>query len=290
LRPRGRHLGSLGVVLAALFVATGAYAQTTAVDTVDGGADASVIAKRGERWQETPQVPPTPVGGCLTGAVSLVPASTDPSQRWSVGTISVNWKVALRSQPTVKGAVVVVGDSLTLAATEETMRNLIDAGYGPICIDGGVGRRVGPTSGSAVSSGVEVIARIMASDAAWQTAQIHWVVALGTNDVSSGTSTYAAAIQRAITAIGSTSFPIRWVDVRTRRNEDAQVAYIDWRYLENTWNSRLSAAGLTVVGWSAATAATPWNYIIALPDYVHLVAPAGEVLRADLVSQSLLTG
>lgn len=280
----------MAIVLATLAVATSASAEIPWITSADGPADATAPAERGARVQVEPIPPPPIAAGCTTGTVSRVAATTDPAQRWLVGTVSTNWKVALYTGSGPRGTVAVIGDSLTLAAQEETMRYLINAGFGPICIDGGVARRVGPTTNSPVSSGVEVIGRIRASDPVWSDPSVHWVLAFGTNDVGSSTSTYAAAIQRGIAAVGVTSYPIRWVDVRTRRNEDTRnPARPDWRFLENTWNAKLVAAGLRIIGWSAATATTPSRYIIALPDYVHLTT-TGEVLRGDLIGQSLVAG
>ena len=284
--PRRLLPALLGLVVFAAFVPTSAAVGV--IDSVNDGAQATASAARGARTQLTPIPTPPMYGGCLVGTVARVSASIDPQQRWWVGKVSDNWKASFRAEAGVLGPVVVVGDSLTLASAEETMRRLVTDGFGPICIDGGVGRRVGPVTGSKVSSGVEVIARIKASDPVWQMALVRWVLAFGTNDVSQGISTYPATIQRGIAAVGVSSYPIYWVDVRTRRDkiDYGTATPPNWRLMETTWNTRLVEAGVTIVPWAATVAPSTSTYIISLPDYVHLTL-AGEDLRGLLIHQTL---
>jgi hypothetical protein len=276
----------MGLVVFAAFVPTSAADGVIA--TIDGPADVSAPAVRGARTQVNPLPPPPTYSGCLVGTVTRVSTSIDPAQRWWVGKVSDNWKASFRAEAGVLGPVVVVGDSLTLASAEETMRRLVNDGFGPICIDGGVARRVGPVTGSKVSSGVDVIARIKASDPVWQMPIVRWVLAFGTNDVGQGIPTYAPTIQRGIAAVGVSSYPIFWVDVRTRREkiDYGTVTPPNWRLMETTWNARLADAGVTIIPWAASVEPDTSTYIISLPDYVHLT-PAGEDLRGLLIHQAL---
>ncbi len=194
--------------------------------------------------------------------------------------MNVNWQVAFHSEVGPRGPVVVVGDSLTLGAENATMRELLAGGYGPICIDGGVSRRMTVGGTSSVSNAVNVIARIKASDPWWAKPDVRWVLAIGTNDVRQldQSAAYSSTIQVGITAVGTSNFPICWVDVRTRRE--------GWAPFETQWNTAMHIPGVTVIGWAAAVAATPETYMYGYPDWVHLLS-AGNVLRGHLIRLAL---
>lgn len=246
--------------------------------------DTSAVAVRGQRTQVAPIVLGPPAGGCLVGTVSRVASAIDPARRWQVGSVSSSWKASFRAESGAKGPVVVVGDSLTLSAMEETMRYLVDAGYGPVCIDGGVARRMEVGTGGSVSSAVEVIARIKASDPVWRMPTVRWVLAIGTNDARpNNTSTFAATIQKGRTAVGTSSYhPLLWIDLRTRREEIGA----GWEAIENQWNAALVAPRTVVIQWAAEVAASPESYIIGTPDWTHLTT-GGQYLRGQLTLQAL---
>lgn len=266
------------VVACSVLATAHVAASLDPITTIDGAADGSTAAVRGARTQVEPLPPPPSHGGCLTGSVARVSSAVDPAQRWYVGTISINWKVTFYPTSGLRGPVAIVGDSLTLGSENSLMRNLIDAGYGPICVDGGVSRRmtVGATSG--VSNAVNVIARIKASDPVWRVPVVRWVLGIGTNDARmTNMSTYPTTIQAGRTAIGGGYyFPIWFINVRTRQlfNKPA----------EDLWNATLQVPGITIIDWAAAADPALDTYIGG--DYIHLT-PAGYTMRGALVRQVL---
>ena len=228
--------------------------------------------------QLLPLPPPPAYGGCLTGSVAKVATWVDSAQRWSVGTMSTNWKVVFHAEVGVRGPVAVVGDSLTLGAENATMRELLAAGYGPICIDGGVARRMTVGGTSSVSNAVNVIARIKASDPWWAKPDVRWVLAIGTNDARmTNMPSYPTTIQEGIAAVGVSNFPIFWIDVRTRVLYNLPA--------DDLWNANLHRPGVSVIGWAAAVDLSPATYINST-DYIHLLS-AGNALRGQLIRLAL---
>ena len=276
---RPAHRRTLLVAATAVLscVAVVQVAAADPLDPIDDAASASAVAVRGASVQAVPPPPPADHAGCTKGVGTRVSASVDPAQRWYVDVQNTNWKIAFYPRPGPRGAVAVVGDSLTLAAMEETMRELIGAGYGPVCIDGQVSRRVSIYT-SSIPSGVQEIARIKGTDPVWRLDHVRWVLALGTNDARANTSTYAATIQNGRNAVGASSVPIFWINVRTRLGEP----YTNY---ENQWNTRLPGASTVVINWSAAVQTSPSAYINNT-DLIHLTA-AGEVLRAQITVAAL---
>ncbi len=277
------HRRSLFVVAAAVFSAGAIVGVALAdqIDSINGAAAAGEVAVRGAATQVEQPAPPPDHGGCLKGVGTRVSAAVDPAQRWLIDIQDTTWrywKISFYPRPGVRGAVSVVGDSLTVASTEETMRELIDAGYGPICIDAQVARRVSVYT-SALPSGVQEIARIKSSDAVWRLDTVRWVIALGTNDTRADISNYSATIQKGRDAVGPMAVPIYWIDVRTRLG----APYTTY---ENAWNERLPGPNIVVIGWAAAVAASPTTYINNT-DLIHLT-PAGEVLRGQITRAALL--
>ncbi|MDO8390667.1 MAG: hypothetical protein Q7V57_09280 [Actinomycetota bacterium] len=270
-------------MVAALAVTVSAFAHGAGATPTEP-ADPSAVAVRGQRTQVAPIALGPPAGGCLVGTVSRVASAIDPARRWQVGTVSSSWKASFRAESGSKGPVAVVGDSLTLSSMEETMRYLVDAGYGPVCIDGGVARRMEVGTGGSVSSAVEVIARIKASDPVWQMPTVRWVLAIGTNDARpNNTSTFAATIQKGRTAVGTSYHPLLWIDLRTRREEIGA----GWDAIEDQWNAALVAPRTVVIRWAAEVAPSPESYIIGTPDWTHLTT-GGQYLRGQLTLQALI--
>lgn len=279
---RHPHRRALAVGVATLL--TGVVVARVEADgtitAIDAPAQATDVAARGAMEQvEQPTTPPDH-SGCLKGPGTKVAASIDPAQRWYVDVQSTEWnawKIAFYPRPGTRGAVALVGDSLTVAAMDETMAELIDAGFGPVCIDGQVARRVSVYTAS-TPSGVQEIARIKATDAVWRLATVRWVLALGTNDARANISSYSATIQKGRDAVGAVTVPLYWIDVRTRLG----TPYTNY---EDQWNSRLAAAGTVVIGWAAAVAPSPALYINNT-DLIHLTS-AGEDLRAQITRVAL---
>jgi len=269
-------------VALALFAGAAASAQAgmpaDPITSIDSAADGTTSAVRGGRVQVEPIPPPPSYSGCLTGSVAKVSAAVDPAQRWWVGTISSNWKSTFYPTAGQRGPVAVVGDSLTLGSENSLMRSLIDSGYGPICVDGGVARRMTVGGTSSVSNAVNVIARIKASDPVWRMPVVRWVLGIGTNDARmTNMSTYPTTIQAGLSAIGGGNFPVWFVNVRTRQLYNKPA--------EDRWNSNLHVAGVLIIDWAAAVEATPEVYISS-GDYIHLT-PAGYAMRGVLVRQVL---
>ena len=173
-----------------------------------------------------------------------------------------------------------VGDSLTYGALNATMNRLIDAGFGPICIDGAVSRRV-VVAGS-VNSGVQVVTRLKGGSSVWRAPNVRWVLALGTNDARSS-SAYVASdsgtIQKGVNAVGATTNPILWVDVRTFRGGS-------YTYFEDQWNVRLTGARIVPISWSAFVDGHPNPVSLFARDRIHLTGSAYK-LRGNLVADAV---
>lgn len=116
--------------------------------------------------------------------------------------------------------VAVVGDSLTVSATDEITRALEAIGVATIVVDAQESRRMASGS-SGLRSGVAAI-----EDVLDEHEPDLWVVALGTNDVASGTlpDGFVQDLRDTIAAVPATS-PLVWVDVwiRDRQEEVAEA-------------------------------------------------------------------
>jgi lysophospholipase L1-like esterase len=116
-------------------------------------------------------------------------------------------------------AVAVVGDSLTLGAQLEITSTLSGLGLGVVAIDGQVSRRM-TSSTDTIRSGLAVVEEV----AATSSPRI-WVIALGTNDVASGSSPgqIRGSVERVLAAIPPDALVV-WVDTWIRDERDAVVA------------------------------------------------------------------
>jgi lysophospholipase L1-like esterase len=116
-------------------------------------------------------------------------------------------------------AVAIVGDSLTYSAQTEIVESLATLGLGDVVVDGQVSRRM-TSSTDTIRSGETVVLQIAA-----EAAPRVWVIALGTNDVASGSSadSIRASVQRVLDAIPDDSLVV-WVDTYIRDEHDAVVA------------------------------------------------------------------
>lgn len=284
-------LGAAALVVLAVVVPTVGATPVPTLTSIDGAAEvvtvpSSVVgADRRERSQVEPQPIAPTYGGCLQSGYSTTTVGTAPNtwKRISKPETTYPWLIGFRSTAGPRGAIVVVGDSLTVFSFNSTMTELISLGYGPICMDASVGRMASPKpNGSRSTSGAGVIERIKASDAVWRLDNTTWVVALGTNDVAYASSStvveYATAhIADVRTAIGALRVPQYWVNVRTLRPTTQAK--------EDAWNGVLAAPGVTVIDWSAVVARTPGVHINST-DLVHLTT-AGNAVRVPLLINSL---
>lgn len=214
--------------------------------------------------------------GCLPGVGKL-----DPTKRWyrqdntSASTSSIGFYP--NSGP--RGALAVMGDSLTWQTMSGTMNRLIDAGFGPICADGAVFRAT-TVAVAGVNSGVNATNRLK-TVAFWTAPTVRWVVGIGTNDVGAAGTTAAqrSRIDGMMSAIGVTTRPVLWINVRTRRG--------DYQAAESRFNAALVATpNLRVIDWSAMVAPSPATYITSY-DMVHLTA-TGIAQRPVLVANTLV--
>ena len=166
----------------------------------------------------------------------------------------------------------VVGDSLTLAASDE-IRSALDAvGVEAIAIDGAENRRM--IHGAEPAPGLDSITTI-ASEA---TPEL-WVVALGTNDVgaASDPDSYAGDVRRLLDEIPEAA-PVVWVDVWIRDRKPAveranealrEVLAERPGAIVADWYSHGDDAGLVTV------------------DGVHLTADGRRVFAATIVDAVL---
>lgn len=214
--------------------------------------------------------------GCLPGVGKL-----DPTKRWyrqdntSASTSSIGY------YPTAgpRGALAVMGDSLTWQTMSGTMNRLIDAGFGPICADGAVFRAT-TVAVLGVNSGVNATGRLRASPF-WAAPTVRWLVSIGTNDVGTASTTAAqrTRIDGMMAAIGLTTRPVLWMNIRTRRS--------DYQAVETRFNAAVAATpNLRVIDWSALVAPNPGAYISS-NDLVHLTA-YGIAQRPVLLANTLL--
>ena len=131
---------------------------------------------------------------------------------------------ALEDRPAPIGAlsmpdtVAVVGDSLTVSATEEISSALTRSGVRSVLIEGRESRRMVAGSES-LPSGLSAIDEILA-----ETRPDLWVVALGTNDVGAqvGSDRFRDDVRATLTAIPDDA-PVVWVDLWIRDRQDEVV-------------------------------------------------------------------
>lgn len=104
--------------------------------------------------------------------------------------------------------VAVIGDSLTVAATDRIVESLSRAGVQKVVVDAQENRRM-VVGGSGVRSGVAAIEDVLVDEQ-----PDLWVIALGTNDVGSGTVSdrFVDDVRTAVGAVPATA-PLVWVDV-----------------------------------------------------------------------------
>lgn len=156
--------------------------------------------------------------------------------------------VTVRTDPAAgpRGAVAVVGDSLTFERLDDLVGQLRAAGFGPVRVDGRPGRRCVEAIGMA-TSGLDAVAAARAVGEPRR-----WLVALGTNDVLFAPGDdMAARVRRVLDATGDA--PVAWANLwLTSDRAPAAVAF-------NGAVVRACAArpGATVVDWAGEAAPHP---------------------------------
>ncbi len=230
-----------------------------------------------------PQLPNVAAGtnvpdssGCLPGVGKL-----DATRRWyqqdntSANTSAIAWYPGAGPL----GALAVMGDSLTWQTLKGTMNHLVDAGFGPICIDSAVYRNISVTV-LKVNSGVDATNRLR-THAFWTAPTVRWAVAMGSNDVGAASTTAAmqARIDDELWAIGPTARSVLWMNVRTRRST--------YQTVETRFDQALAATPNVVpVDWSSFVSPNPALYILSA-DLVHLTA-TGIAWRPVLLTNALV--
>ncbi len=146
------------------------------------------------------------------------------------------------TQPVVR-SVVMVGDSITKAGTDELNSVFASAGVTDVRIDAEVGRRieVGNGKGGGPLSGQNTVYNLMAEGL---TPDV-WIIALGTNDVGSYPSAeaYGQLIDSLIQMLPKDS-PLAWVNVDRPQYED------DTTVFNQVLAERITARGnATVADW-----------------------------------------
>ncbi|HNJ97378.1 MAG TPA: hypothetical protein PLV13_04600, partial [Ilumatobacteraceae bacterium] len=131
--------------------------------------------------------------------------------------------------------------------------------------------------------GVQVITRLKNGSQVWRAPQVRWVVALGTNDARSSSAyvaTYSGTIQKGVNAIGTTTNPILWMDVRTLRGGS-------YTYFEDQWNQRLTGARIVPIAWSSFVDGHPNPVSLFARDHIHLTGAAYK-LRGGLMADAVV--
>lgn len=183
--------------------------------------------------------------------------------------------VTLRTDPAPggRGAVAVVGDSLTFERLDDLVSRLRAAGFGPVRVDGRPGRRLVREVAMSTSGVQAVRAARAAGEPRW------WVLALGTNDLDdTAPDRVAELVGEVLTAAGP--MPVVWVDVWVTGDASSDAAAF------NAGVVAASAArpGTAVADWSAAAAPHPEWFG---PDGLHNT-PDGALARNAFVVERLV--
>jgi len=253
------------------------------IPAIQRAARTAVTADRGTMLQIDDPPPPPVYTGCLIGEGDIVGSQFDPDRRYRVEQRLDSWRILFYDRPGVKGPVAIVGDSLTDGSSHQTMRALIDAGFGPVCVDGAWSRRV--VVADVKGSGVDAVERIRASEQVWASSRVRWVIALGTNDVdkgAAGSAAFAWLISALRVSLGTLTVPATWVEVRTLRHGPAP-----YPELEQAWNAELGPHGFQTADWAGFIDDAVEPRLFIGGDEVHLT-PAGANARATLILAALL--
>ena len=175
----------------------------------------------------------------------------------------------------VPTTVAVVGDSLTVAATDQLTDALSRIGVRSVIVDARESRRM--TSGSTnLPSGVTAI-----EDVLGEHRPDLWIVALGTNDVGAevGADRFRADVRETLAAIPADA-PLVWVDVwiRDRHDDVVELNAVLHRELA------VRPAPTVVVDWYSSGSIDG----VITGDGVHLTA-AGEARFASEITDAVVT-
>jgi GDSL-like Lipase/Acylhydrolase family len=172
-----------------------------------------------------------------------------------------------------RGAVAVVGDSLTFERLSDLVDRLRAAGFGPVRVDGRPGRRCVQEVAMSTSGLQAVRSAADAVDPRW------WVLALGTNDLpDSPPDGIAPLVERVLAATGTT--PVVWVNLWVLGDASSSAA---------AFNAGVAAAcgarpATTVADWAAAAGPHPEWF---MADGLHNT-PEGALARNAFVVDRLV--
>ncbi len=206
--------------------------------------------------------------GCITGA------------RPSFSTDEV---LELGPPPSIDGtindieSVVVIGDSITAASADAIRYVLTASGVTDITIDGVASRRIEVGNGSTEPlSGVRTLTTLVADGAAPDV----WVIALGTNDLTSysGAEAYAALVDEVIALI-SPSTTLVWIDAYLPQHLEQSEVF------NEVLRTQLGERGNAAVGSWFAVAAQPDTDLLR-NDQIH-PNNAGRIAFATVIANAL---
>ena len=176
-----------------------------------------------------------------------------------------------------RGAVAVVGDSLTYQSARDLAVTLQREGWGPICVDGTISRTV-EYGNVSVPDGLDAVRRIRSVSNEWNRSDVTWIVALGTNDAGFSQSSASRANRSAAKLadeIGHYS-QIYWVNTKTNMGGSRPSH-------EAAWNLGVQQLGVKIVDWYSAAKADP---AVMGGDRVHL-SRSGINVRNEVISRSV---
>ena len=157
------------------------------------------------------------VGGAL--ALVGLAACGDPPRGYFADDTVPGDTTGAGTEPTVIRSVVMVGDSITQASTDELQAVFESANLADVRIDAERGRRieVGNGKGSGPLSGQRTVYNLLAEGLTPDA----WIIALGTNDVGSYASAeaYGELIDGLLTMLPADT-PLVWVNVDRPQYED----------------------------------------------------------------------
>ena len=211
---------------------------------------------------------PASSGTCIPAGTSSAPSKWDPEHRWRVAKPNRFQLHVFYEQAGPKGPVVSIGGSLSYGVAEVLTRDLVNAGYGPICVDARIGRQMAPVGGG--QGGLNIAKRLKA---VYPGQNVRWYAAFGNNDINSvSPATAVKRIQAILDVIGTTKHPVVWSNLVSCRTPE-------YKAKEAAFNAGLSTLNVVVHDWASIVRKQPK---LLISDCLH-VGFAGNKVRAASV-------
>lgn len=208
----------------------------------------------------------TSSAACIPSGVSSYASTWDPQRRWRVAKPNQYQLHVWYPKIGPEGPVVMIGGSLSYGVAEMLTRDLVAAGYGPVCVDARIGRQMAPLSTG--QGGLNIAKRLKA---AFPSTGVRWNVSLGNNDINAVSLTTAInRIQPILDAIGATTHPVTWSNLASCRTAE-------YRAKEASFNAALATKALAVHDWASIIRANP---SLLISDCLH-VAWSGNTIRSS---------